>query len=281
MRFAQLTKEIFCKPCLITPQMHQQISRLFFQHVTGEAHQPGGALDLFRAGPVGSVDPAGSVMSIFGDVAVIHIDGVITRRAPAMMKEMCGMKDLDDIEQALKDAEASPRLRGILLYIDSPGGSVTGVPEVANRIADCQKPVVAFTDSMCDSAAYWLAAGADEIVASQSASVGSIGVYMAYLDQRRAYELAGFETQLFKTGDFKGMGIPGTSLTEDQKLLLQDEVDKIFGWFTGHVTAHRNVSGPDTFQGQEFGAADALTRGLIDMVGSFDEAMQELRTLMD
>jgi signal peptide peptidase SppA len=282
MRFAQLTKEIFCKPCLITPQMHAEISKIFLQHVSGKAHEDGGvargALGAFVAKNVSPL-PDG-LMQIMGDIAVINISGPITQRISGFMKEMCGMTDLDDMTRAFKDAEASPRIRGILLNIDSPGGSVTGVPEFGNLVANCRKPVVAFTDSMCDSAAYWIAAGAREIVSTESASVGCIGVYMAYLDQTKRMEMEGLDVELFKTGTFKGMGYPGTSLTEEHRALLQAEVDGIHQWFTGHVSEHRNVTGEDTFQGQDFTGREALKRGLVDMVGSFEDAMEELKTLM-
>jgi signal peptide peptidase SppA len=283
MRFAQLTKEIFCKPCLITPQMHAEISRIFLAHVTGAAHEEGGvagqAGKLFAAGRSSGRLPEG-LLEIVGDIAVLNISGPITQRISGFMKEMCGMTDLDDMTRAFKDAEASPRISGILLNIDSPGGSVTGVPEFGNLVANCRKPVVAFTDSMCDSAAYWIAAGAKEIVATESASVGCIGVYMAHLDRTRQMEMNGLEVELFKTGTFKGMGYPGTSLTEEHRALLQAEVDGIHQWFTGHVLEHREISGEDTFEGQDFTGRDALKRGLIDMVGTIDDAMEELRTLI-
>jgi len=202
MRFAQLTKEIFCRPCLITPQMHAEISKIFLQHVTGKAHEEGGVAQgangakgfspLLAGGRASDKLPEG-LMQIMGDIAIINISGPITQRISGFMKEMCGMTDLDDMTRAFKDAEASPRIRGILLNIDSPGGSVTGVPEFGNLVANCRKPVVAFTDSMCDSAAYWIAAGAREIVATESASVWCIGVYMAYLDQTKRMEMEGLD----------------------------------------------------------------------------------------
>ena len=94
-------------------------------------------------------------------------------------------------------------------------------------------------------------------------------------------EMRGVDVELFKTGTFKGMGYPGTSLTEEQRALLQAEVNDIHQWFTGHVSEHRNISGEDTFEGQDFTGREALKRGLIDMVGSFDDAMSELRLLID
>jgi len=280
MRFAQLTKEIFCKPCLMNPLMHQQISEIFLRRLNGEDVDLDGMAMRGKLERNGDGLPEG-LLQITGDIAVLNISGPITQRIPNLWKELCGMTDLDDMTRAFKDAEASPRVSGIILNIDSPGGSVTGTPEFGNLVANCTKPVVAFTDSMCDSAAYWIAAGADEIVSTESASVGCIGVYMAFLDQSRAIEARGMDVELFKTGAFKGMGYPGTSLNEEQRALLQAEVDDIHAWFTGHVSEHRNVSGEDTFEGQDFGGAEAKRRGLVDEVGDFDFAVSELRALIE
>ena len=285
LRFAQLVQEIYGRPCLINPQAHQVISNVFMKHYTGaagaDAGQTGMSTPLMALAGNGTQTEGDGVISYQGDLAIINVSGPITQRVPQLFKEICGMTDLGDLTQAFKDAEASPRVAGILLNIDSPGGSVTGVPEFGNLVANCCKPLVAYTESMCDSAAYWIAAGADEIVATGSASVGCIGVYMAFMDQSRAMELAGLNVELFKTGTFKGMGYPGTSLTEEQRAFLQADVDEIHQWFTGHVSEHRPVSGEDTFEGQDFMGREAQRRGLVDEIGDFDFAVQELRTLIE
>jgi len=269
----------------MNPLMHQQISEIFLRRMNGEEVDETGQAGRLRHEARGKLErnsdgmPEG-LLSIQGDVAVLNISGPITQRIPNLWKELCGMTDLDDMTRAFKDAAASPRVSGIILNIDSPGGSVTGVPEFGSLVADCQKPVVAFTDSMCDSAAYWIAAGADEIVSTESASVGCIGVYMAFLDRSRELEARGLDVELFKTGAFKGMGYPGTSLSEEQRAFLQAEVEDIHQWFVGHVSEHREVSGVDTFEGQDFNGREAQRRGLVDEVGDFDFAVEELRGLI-
>jgi signal peptide peptidase SppA len=168
----------------------------------------------------------------------------------------------------------------VLLDIDSPGGSVTGVPELAARIkavAD-ERPVFAFTDGMMCSAAYWLASQTDAIYATKTADVGSIGVYMAILDEARAYEMAGVKVELFKAGRLKGMGMPGTSLTEEAREHLQSEVDDIYQWFTSDVRSKRDVSA-EVMQGQSFMAEAAARHELIDMVvPSLAAAVEEIKT---
>ena len=281
MRFAQLSNELFCKPCLLTPQLHQQISRIFMGHVTGDAHKQGGCIDMFAMNEGNGRGKSKGVMEVVEDVAIIQVSGIITKRMDSFMKSCCGMHDIDDIEQALREAEENPRVRGIFLYVDSPGGSVTGTPECGKMVAETTKPVVAFTDTMMASAGYWIPSGADVIVATPSSEVGSIGVYMAVLDASRAYEMAGYDQLLFKDGKYKGAGYPGTELTPEQSEHFQAEVMEISDWFKGAVTTHRIGVEAETMQGQTFGGNEAMRRGLIDEVGDYDFAMNELRTLIE
>jgi ClpP class serine protease len=138
---------------------------------------------------------------------------------------------------------------------------------------------LAYTDELMASAAMWLSAGCGAIYASQTAKVGSIGVYMAFLDQSRAMEMQGLKVELIKAGRLKGMGMPGTELTDEMRDMLQEEVDKVYGWFTSHVQAHRYV-GFDSMQGQAFFGEDAVGRGLVDRIGSRADAVRELKDMI-
>jgi protease-4 len=179
----------------------------------------------------------------------IPIQGVIGRKI-GMIGRACGGCDLLDVERDLAKAN-HPAVSRVVLDIDSPGGSVTGVPELASRIkaAADERPVFAFTDGMMCSAAYWLASQADAIYATKSADVGSIGVYMALLDTTRAFEMEGIRTELFKAGRMKAMGLPGTSLSDEDREHLQREVDDIYAWFTSDVLTKRDVNA-EVMQGQ-------------------------------
>jgi len=164
----------------------------------------------------------------------------------------------------------------ILLDVDSPGGVVGGVPELADLIADVDetKRVTAFTEGQMCSAAYWLACGAREIIATPSSEVGSIGVYMPWMDSTAAFAAQGVKVEVIKNtgGTFKGMGMPGTSLTDDQRAHLQDRVDEIFGMFADHVTANRHTS-TEAMRGQTFMGKSAKKAGLVDRVGSYQTAV--------
>lgn len=271
MRFVNLWTELLCKPCLITPQMHGVLCDILLHKMNGE---PLAAIEI---GP--AVESEG-LAKIGDNIANIVIDGVIGKHVSGIEKSS-GVTDVDDLTSALEEVAADPAIEGVLLDVNSPGGGVTGVPEAAKLVAKTaqRKPVVAYTDDLMASAAYWLAAGADAIYASQSANVGSIGVYMAWLDESKAYEMQGVKTELIKRGKFKGMGIQGTSLTDEQRAHLQAEVDTVYDWFRAAVTARRKVP-QSAMEGQTFYAQDAKKMRLVDRVGSRDAAIKELRALI-
>ena len=153
-----------------------------------------------------------------------------------------------------------------------------GTPEAAKalRLVRDVKPVMAYVDGFCDSGAYWLASQAGAIYATESADVGCIGCYMAMLDQTRALDMAGLKVELFKSGKFKGMGLPGTSLNDEQRAYLQASVDRIADQFKAAVRSGRvKPISDEAMQGQSFSADQAKSIGLIDQVASASTALRD------
>ena len=275
MKFLQVIQALYCEPWMIMPSMHQQMCDIFKAHMDGTAHTEGGVASLFEDDDAEPPEP----YAMTGPVAVIPITGVIGKRVSRLRKSS-GVCDVEDVEAAIEQALGDQRVEGMLLHVDSPGGTVTGNPELGRMIAEAAtiKPIIAFTDRLMASAAYFISAGADEIYASESAEVGSIGVYMAWLDTKRAYEMDGYKTELIKSGKYKAIGLSGTSLTDEQRRLLQAEIDEWFGMFKGFVQEHRDVPN-DAMQGQTFIAKSAVAAGLVDTVGNIDDAINEVLLL--
>ena len=167
-----------------------------------------------------------------------------------------------------------------MLIVGSPGGAVTMVPEVAAKIRDFEKPIVSYVEGDCASAAYWLTCS-QPIYGLGSGTVGSIGVYLTVYDQSEAYEMSGIKTIQITTGPVKGMGVPGTKITEDQITFLRDEVvEPTAKQFFEFVTASRGVS-DDLMDGRFWSGETAAAIGLIDAVGSFDDALNELYEMIN
>ena len=120
------------------------------------------------------------------------------------------------------------------------------------------------------SAAYYIGAGADAIVSSRSAVVGSIGVYIPWMDTSAAYEAAGFKPDpiINKGGDLKALGFGGR-LSDAQRAHLQEKVDEDFAAFKAHVLKHRSL--PDgAMRGQVESGAKAAEMNLVDALGDMD-----------
>lgn len=210
-------------------------------------------------------------------IAVIPIYGALAKNLSAWEEDCGGGTDLNPLQHAFAQAVAAPDIRAIVLDIDSPGGEVTNIPEFAATIAASPKPVIAFTDATMASAAYWLGAAASAVFATPSATVGSIGVYLAWLDESVRMEMEGIALQFFSAGEHKGIGLPGRTLTEKDRTLLQSRVDAIYADFTGFVRGRRGEVASDTMQGQTFTGTEAAQRNLVNTtVQSFDELIASL-----
>ncbi len=195
-------------------------------------------------------------------LGILPITGILGQGLMPIEK-MFGATDTLDLSATLNAFAADPGVRAVLLEVDSPGGTATGIPELAEEIAAFPKPTIAFTAGEACSAAYWLASQADEFVCTKSATVGSIGVYLALLDSSVAHAQAGLSVDLIKAGAFKAAGFPGTSLSDEQRAMLQARVDQIHGMFMNAVTGKRSRVGAESMQGQSFYGVQAAERGLV------------------
>jgi protease-4 len=251
--------------------MHATIAQILRAHITGEAHRAGGIAELF-----GVDEEDEPITRMVDDVAVIAVDGVIGKRVSALERSS-GTVDVDDVAGALREAYDNPAVRGIVLDINSPGGTVTGVPELGALVASAPKRVVSYTDTMAASAAYWIASQADAFVAAPSATVGSVGVYLALLDESRAYEMNGYRKEVIKSGRIKGIGVPGTALTDEQRAHLQAATDDLHAQFRAAVRAGRGNVRDEDMEGQDFYGAVAVGAGLINETGDMAEAVHLAR----
>lgn len=274
MKLIRVLKKVYCEPWLIRADMHAKLSAIVGRHVCGNEAE-------IKASEMEMPEPEELKATITDDgIAIIPIMGVIGKRV-GMLEKTSGVTDIDEISRLFDGVMADPTVKAIMLDIDSPGGTVGGVMEFAESIRQSRddKPIHAMTDGDMDSAAYWIGSQADTVTATQSASVGSIGVYLPMLDASRAYEMQGYKVELFKSGDLKGIGVPGTSLSDDQRAHLQSQVDYLFGQFKSAVIDGRRELINDNFmQGQALYAAQAREAKLIDdIVQSKAQALDILR----
>jgi len=213
-------------------------------------------------------EPSNRVSNIYeqiGNVVVIKIDGAIDKRIGAMDMDCYGGVDLCDVDSALALALHSSAEK-IVLDIASPGGSVVGVAETYSRIlALCQaKEVHAFVNTQACSAGYYLASACDHIAAAPSAIVGSIGVYLAMIDQSRRLDAQGVKVNVMQGGKWKTVGADYKPLADEERAMLQTKVDSLYTNFKAAVNERRPQVEDSTMQGQWFDASEGFALGLVD-----------------
>lgn len=219
---------------------------------------------------------------VIDGVAVLPLFGVLAPRMTWMMDISGGTSTqvfASWFDQALRNSD----VKAIVLNIDSPGGSAQGNEEVAQiiRAARGQKPIKAVATGMMASAAYYIGSAADEIIASPSTEVGSIGTYTIHGESSRANENQGYKYTVVKAGANKAVGNSVEPLTADSRGVIQERIDALNSQFVAAVAANRKVS-VETVQ-QNFGqgkvmlAPQAKAAGLIDRVGTLNQVVAELR----
>ncbi|WP_420578790.1 S49 family peptidase [Oceaniradius stylonematis] len=216
----------------------------------------------------------GTFMSRVGSIAVVPVMGPLTARM-----SWCYWS-YDEIIRDLRLAEADDTIDAILLDVDSPGGVVFGVESAASEIAriNADKPVVAHVGGLGASAAYWLAASASEIVAAPSSIVGSVGSLIRYMD------IEGMFTRLgANIVEVLAQQSPNKRLdpdSEEGRAEMQALVDNAAELFLEGLAEARSVDRDtliaDYGQGLVFNAGEALSRGLIDQVASFEDTLAAL-----
>lgn len=216
-------------------------------------------------------------------VQVIPVYGVLAHRAYAVANTSRPLTSTEALAGQIKAAADSKEVGTILLDIDSPGGSVFGVQELAETIAAARKkkPVVAVANNTAASGAYWIASQASEIVITPSGMVGSIGVIVPHVDSSAAKERLGVKQEFITYGKFKAEGHMDGPMSDEYRAHLQSIVDQYGAAFTRAIAAGRGIS-VETVRGPAFGegrmklAKEAVESGMADRVGTFEETLSRL-----
>lgn len=209
-------------------------------------------------------DRRGTLPAAPANVTVLLVWGVLGRAWSEADRWWLDAIDVDEIMAAIDQA---PEGSTIVLWFRSPGGIITGIPETAEamrKAARKGKRLLAFTDDLCASAAYWLASQCESIHATPTAAIGSIGVYIAFYDWCEYLAKAGIKLELFKAGSMKALGLPGAELTDEQGAHLQAAVDEGYRQFTKDVLRNRDLE-KQTMQGQCLDGDNAKAANLVDV----------------
>lgn len=211
-------------------------------------------------------------------IAVIPIFGTISRRA-GLFTDSSGGASIESITADFRAALKSEDVGTIILDIDSPGGSVSGLDELAAEIfaARGQKRIIAIADHFAASAAYYLGSQAHEFVAAPTSEVGSIGVWMLHMDFSRNLDREGITPTFISFGKNKTEGNPFQPMSDETMAHFQSQVDEFGQMFVRAVSRGRGVSMKTVREkfgdGRMFMALEALALGMVDRVATLDETI--------
>jgi signal peptide peptidase SppA len=215
--------------------------------------------------------------AVNGNVAIIPIVGPVTKYTGLLSN--CDVSTLA-VQSAISKAINDPDVQSIVLFIDSPGGTVAGTSDLASYIGQAKaiKPITAYVSDHCFSAAYWIASQCSQIVANAGAFVGSIGVYSVLLDSSKAAEQAGYAVTLVSAGEYKGLEEDGIPIGDKAIEETQRQVDAAYELFINSVAVGRSLSAKAVKQladGRIHVAAEAIEMKLIDAIGTLDVAINK------
>jgi len=233
------------------------------------------ALEAYRAKALEKAERA----TIRDGVAILNVEGPLFKKAN-LMTELCGATSYQGLRRDFQVALDDGNVRAILLNVDSPGGQVAGVAELAAAIRAARgiKPIWAFAGDVAASAAYWLASSADRIVIGESAAVGSIGVIATIEDARAVKEARGVRTHEFVSSVSPHK--VSDPAKEDGRTRIQARVDALAEIFVGAVAENRDAT--RAYVLKHFGGGDvligkaAVRAGMADAIGSFESVLASL-----
>ncbi len=210
-----------------------------------------------------------------GSIAVIELQGPLMK-----YDQECGPAGTASIVSWIKQADTNPNIDGIILKVDSPGGTVDGTEELARTIRETRKPVVGFVDGMAASAAYWAVSQADEIIANgKTSEAGSIGTMASWADMKPIFEKAGVrfhEVYASQSTDKNRIFRDAMKGEYDGLIAELDQLNDVFQ--TNVRKARPNVS-DKVMTGGMYLSTEAKKLDLIDSIGSMDDAVKAIQRL--
>ncbi|HEY0982372.1 S49 family peptidase [Schlesneria sp.] len=213
-----------------------------------------------------------------GGIALINVQGTLMKAQSSFSSATSTVQ----LRQAIRQAGRDAAVNGVCFLVDSPGGTVAGTHDVSAELAALEKikPTGAFIEDLGASAAYWFASQAGLVATNPTGLVGSIGTYMTVCDYSAAAEEMKIKIHVVRAGEFKGAGVAGTKITDEQLASWQEMVNGLNDQFISAVASGRRMSVEAVRKladGRVHVGEAAKSIGLVDAVQGLDETIRQLQ----
>lgn len=212
-----------------------------------------------------------------GSVAVISISG------PIMKEDNCGDPGTKSYEKMILSALENPNIAGIVLQIDSPGGTVSGTQHLAQVIKNANKPIVTLAEDLMASAAYWIGSSAKYVLANNNTTrVGSIGTMLSFADVQPYWEAQGVKFhEIYATASTAKNKDFAEARKGNYDAIIEGTLNPLNNEFLAAVKNNRGqaLNQDKTLNGQVYLAQEALKHGLIDGIGGLQQAVEKVYEL--
>ena len=274
--------DVLTSPWAIVPAKLFEIQEIYRTHLRGDKID----IEAIEAKTGAPLKNETKSYQVVNETAVIPIHGVIAKRMN-LFTQISGGVSTQIIGNDIKNALADDSIKSILLDIDSPGGTVDGTQELADIVfaGREKKPIIAYSDGMIASAAYWIGSAADKIyISGDTIDIGSIGVVASHVDYSEWEKKVGIKTTEIYAGKYKRIASDTKPLSKEGKQYIQDQVDYLYSIFVDQIAKHKGVSSETVLKnmadGRIFIGKQAITAGLADGVSTLDRLIDNVLPVM-
>ena len=272
-QYPQLVNAVFNQPWAILPEKLEMIADILRRYIVGES-----------GSPIEAQTEHVSRSENGGTVAVIPVFGMMAQRMNLMAAASGGVST-EWIGEQIDRYGSDNTVKTIILDIDSPGGEVFGLEELANKIMALRekKRVVAVANPWAASGAYYLASAASEIVVTPSGQVGSVGVVAIHTDVSEMQKQSGVQSSLIYAGKYKVETSQLAPLSDEARAGIQENVDRYYDMFVSTVARGRGIGKASVRsnygQGRMIMAKEAVKAGMADRIATLDETIEKYRPM--
>ncbi|MCX8195235.1 MAG: signal peptide peptidase SppA [Candidatus Micrarchaeota archaeon] len=227
---------------------------------------------------------ASPLFPLQGCVGIVEIDGPIISKDIDATLLSDEVKGAETMAKEIASAKKRPEVKSILVIIDSPGGSVVGSKELYEALRKVGKPTVAYINELGASGGYYVAAGADYIVAQPDSITGSIGARATFVDLSGLFEKIGYSETTIKTGEMKDIGTYSRPMTAEERAVIEGIINESFQQFRSDIEKSRGgrldrAEFQKILDARILSGRQAKRIGLVDYLGNKEFALQKAAAL--